>query len=381
MKRITIIVFLMIVLFFPKTTYCFKPWFRDYYTPKQRGDASLRRTPEGKKKAVYRAKLETDKKYYVKGEPVLYMISVSPVNNYNGYFRGKFVFTLKNGNTIIKSKEIMDHEPLWKFAGITGKYIILPVSAGNIFSPPNFRHKDYISKKGRVMNMNRHIYRLSPYEVMSYRVKSYANIFTYFSDSTLQTDIKPGRYTLKVEFIKDNDRYSTILSDSAVFEIKPVPDSEKVAFGLLRHKKYEEIVSRYPNSVYAPYSSFEGLVNKLKAYYRLPESERTEKKREEIEDGLYNGVRDYPEYYAGEVEVTGDIFYDVIYVSFFNREINEKTERYFNRYRKIEKNNIMARFMVKFWIKHYEFIYKWTKERMKRNRRIRIMREKALNQN
>ncbi|MCK4544909.1 hypothetical protein KAU43_05175 [candidate division WOR-3 bacterium] len=348
---IIILIYIMFIII-PKGLMSFEPEIHQYYSVSKRSSSDTEVTPEGIKNAIYGSKFELDKKKYICGEPILYKILVYPKNNYNGWADFKLKFTLKGNNVNINSKNISCHSRLFKDHRIK-RYIYLPSSGGNIFTP-KLKYKHYTV-------------------VTTY---SYSNIFTYFDyvDSLIQVDIKPGEYILEAEFTKTNDKFSTILPSSIRFNIDTIPDNEKGVFKLLKLRKYDEIIEKHPNSIYAPYSSFKALIDKIYRYYRLSKNNRRKKYREDIKNRLYYGVKNYPEYYAGEVEVVRGIFRDVIFFSFMDTLITKNTENYFDKYRNL-KDNKMAQFMVRRWINKYEYLIKWDKEikeRMERRKEERL---------
>lgn len=347
-----IILIAVIFIIIPKGLMSFEPEIHQYYSLSERKFSDTKTTSEGIKNAIYGSKFELDKKNYIAGEPILYKILVYPRNNYNGWADFKLKFTIKGNNVNISSKNISFDSRLFKNPKIK-RYILLPVSGGNIFTP-KLKYKHYTI-------------------VTTY---SYANIFTYFDyiDSLIQMDIKPGEYVLEAEFTKINDKSSTILPYSIKFDIDTIPDNEKGVFKLLKLRKYDEIMEKHPNSIYAPYSSFKALIDKIYRYYKLPKNDQRKKYREDIKNRLYYGVKNYPEYYAGEVEVVRGIFGDVIFFSFMDTLITKNTENYFDKYRNL-KDNEMAQFMVRRWINKYVYLVKWFKEKRER---MSLRKEKRL---
>jgi len=323
MKRYWIFVFLALFSFIFLYG-SFKPEEHRYYPSSKYGKFrdNIKLTDAEIKSAIYKSIIETDKKKYISGEPILYKILVKALNNKNGWTLDSVNFIIKGDNTVYKSNLTTFERRLYRFLN-NYRYIVAPV-AGYRFP-----------LKGKIYH------------------GAYANIFTYFEKSPfLQFQIKPGKYWIKFNLKRITTNCSEILPCSTRIEIDSIPDSEKLQFHLLKKDKYKEIFTKHPESVYAPYAKFRYLLKLVKEYANALYNDNKvsqNKYGEEIKQNYYELVRDYPDYAAGEVQMMEYIFQEVIYcpiLGYHNRIVSidtlltPETKEYFDKFGNLKDSNM-----------------------------------------
>jgi len=335
----------------------FKPEEHRYYPSWEYGKFrnNIRLTDTEIKSAIYKSIIETDKKKYIRGEPILYKILVKALNNKNGWIHDSVNFVIKGNNTVYKSNSTTFERRLYGFLN-NYRYIVAP-TAGYRFP-----------LKGKIYH------------------GAYANIFTYFENlPNLQFQIKPGKYWIKFNLKRITTNCSKLLPCSTKIEIDSVPDNEKPQFHLIEKGKYKEIFTKYPQSVYAPYAKFRYLLKLVQEYANAlynDNKELQDKYGEEIKQNYYELVRDYPDYAAGEVEMMEYIFKYVIYFPILGYHnaivaadtlLTPETKEYFNKFGNL-KDNSMAIFLKLRLIDKWLYFKNMAKKRWQNSNKRKILK-------
>ncbi|MCK4544682.1 hypothetical protein KAU43_04025, partial [candidate division WOR-3 bacterium] len=284
------------------------------------GQVNVKDRSRGKEKSArFKSSIETGKKHYYIGEAIHYKITINSMNNLNGYFRGGVVFELNSmGLKYIGTKFVYEYRLHHEFK--------------SLFIIPIYRfawHGEYYGPSA-----------------------DSGNVYTYFQDySDLQYTIKPGQYYLIVKFIDNSDIISSQIGyDTIEIHIDSVPDIEKDAFILLKNGNYEELLNKYPKSVYFPTAEFYQLCNDVKKYKliyakNIPETEIS-KLRTNIQYYYIDLIKNYPDFTAGEIVTFLTLnrkFFP--YIFFIENYSNEKDE-FISKLNNI-KNNKLAKMLYK----------------------------------
>jgi hypothetical protein len=269
--------------------------------------------------ARFKSSIETGKKHYYIGEAIHYKITINSINNLNGYFRGGVVFELNSmGLKYIGTKFVYEYLLHYEFKSL----FILPI----------YRfawHGEYYGPSA-----------------------DSGNVYTYLQDyPDLQYIIKPGKYHLIVKFVPDSCVISShIGADTIEINIDSVPDIEKNAFILLKNGNYEELLNKYPKSVYFPTAEFYQLCNDVKKYKliyakNIPEAE-INKLRTKIKNYFIDLVENYPDFTAGEIVTFLTLNRKFLSEIFFIDSYSNKKEEFVSELNNI-KNNKLAKMLYK----------------------------------
>lgn len=316
MKRsVTVILFLLIALSI--YIYAIEPGY-----PIE-GQRNLKdRSWDKRSSAKFKSSIETGKKHYYIGEAIHYKITINSINNFNGDFRGGVIFELNNSELKYKGTKFIYASRL--------NYEIK-----NFFILPVYR----FAWLGRYYGPS----------------ADSGNVYTYFQDySDLQYTIKPGQYCLIVKFVPDSGVISSHIEAGTIeIHIDSIPDIEKDAFILLKNGNYEELLNKYPKSVYFPTAEFNQLCNDVKKYKliyskNIPEAEMNEL-RTKIKNHYIDLIKNYPDFTAGEIVTFLTLNAKFFSEIFFIDSYSNKEKEFFSELNNL-KNNKSAKIL-------YEYFY------------------------